>query len=43
VRQLTVARQPSVKIEFAGMPSGIYVCRVTFENGEKDNIMIIKE
>ncbi|MBO7144020.1 MAG: trypsin-like peptidase domain-containing protein [Salinivirgaceae bacterium] len=41
--RLNVGREPSVRVDVSELPLGIYVCRVTFENGESDNAMIIKE
>lgn len=36
-------RQSLVRVDVDGLPMGMYVCRVTFVNGESDNVMIIKE
>ena len=38
-----VGLQSLVRVDVAKLPLGAYVCRATFENGESDNVMIIKE
>ena len=43
VLQINVGGLPSVKIDSANLPSGTYLCQVTFESGEIANRMIIKE
>ena len=43
VWQKNVGQQSSVKIDIGALPLGTYICRVTFENGDNDNAVIIKE
>lgn len=41
--RLNIGWKPMVRVDVSELPFGVYVCRVTFENGESDNAMIIKE